>query len=322
MTVAGSGAGIRRASSTAASRSSATLDSRACNSASPTPAQTEPGLVHEERVTGLPPLDLLGGPVALRVALVVTVPAERRRLEDRGTSPRPHGGDHVLHGRRRRHHVVAVDGGVGDAVPGGPALEGRPVLGRRGREFRIPVVLAEEDHRQLPHGGEVHRLVERALRRRPVAEEGHGDAAISSQLGCGGGAHGDRRPGGDDPVGPEDADPRVGDVHRTAPAAVRTPVLAHQLAEHPERVEALGQAVPVAPMGRGDHVIGSEGPARTHGGGLLSGGEVDEAGDLAVAVERRHPLLEATDHQHAAVHLDELGGRAPRSGGKAVGHGL
>ncbi len=47
-------------------------------------------------------------------------------------------------------------------------------------------------------------------------------------------------------------------------------------------------------------------PARPHRGRLLPDGEVDEAGDLAVAVEGGHPLLESTDAQHPAVHLDQF----------------
>ena len=54
---------------------------------------------------------------------------------------------------------------------------------------------------------------------------------------------------------------------------------------------------------------GVERPARADGRRLLSDREVHEAGDLAVAVERGHPLLEPPDQQHPAVHLDEVGRR-------------
>ena len=39
---------------------------------------------------------------------------------------------------------------------------------------------------------------------------------------------------------------------------------------------------------------------------LLSDDEVDEAGHLAVVVQRRHPLLESADAQHPPVHLDQV----------------
>jgi hypothetical protein len=41
---------------------------------------------------------------------------------------------------------------------------------------------------------------------------------------------------------------------------------------------------------------------------------MDEAGDLAVAIEAGHPLFETTDHQHPAVHLAEL--RRGEAGGR------
>ena len=47
----------------------------------------EPALVDEERVTRLPVLHLLRRSVALRVALVVAVPAVGRGLDDGGTAP-------------------------------------------------------------------------------------------------------------------------------------------------------------------------------------------------------------------------------------------
>ena len=154
--------------------------------------------------------------------------------------------------------------------------------------------------------------MERALGRRAVAEERDRHPAVISELRRGGGTDRDRHPSGDDAVGPEDPDVGVGDVHRSAPPSVGAFVLAHQLGEHPERLEALGQAVTVAPVGGGDDVSRPQWPAGADGRSLLTDREVDEAGHLAVAVQRRHALLEAADEHHAPVHLDEVGG----------GHGL
>ncbi len=207
-------------------------------------------------------LNLVGRSVALRVAFVVTVPAVRGGLDDGGTAPGANGLDHVVHRGRGRHDVVAVDRDVVDAVSRGASLERRGVLRRCRRELGVPVVLAEEDHRQLPHRGEVDRFVERALGHRAVAEERHRDTAVGSELGRRRCSHRDRQAGGDDPVGAEDADARIGDVHRTPAPAVRALVLGHQLGEHPERVETLGDAVAVAAMGRRDHV-GRAGAAST-----------------------------------------------------------
>src|SRR5262249_41393044 len=42
-------------------------------------------------------------------------------------------------------------------------------------------------------------------------------------------------------------------------------------------------------------------------GGLLTDRQVDEARYLTVAVQRGHAFLEAADHEHAPVHLEQVG---------------
>ena len=80
---------------------------------------------------GLPCGQFLRCPVALGVALVVAVPPVGGRL-DHGRSAAGPGGAHQLgHDRRRGHDVVAVDGDVADAVPGGALLQRGGMLGRR-----------------------------------------------------------------------------------------------------------------------------------------------------------------------------------------------
>ena len=134
-------------------------------------------------------------------------------------------------------------------------------------------------------------------------------ATLSSPRSCGrhGGTVGDRKAGRHDAVGPEDPEPGVGDVHRAAAAPVGSLVPGHQLGEHAHGIQALGQAVAVAAVGGGDDVVGAQRPARADGRRLLADGEVDEAGDQAVAVELGDPLLEAADQHHAALHLQQVG---------------
>ena len=195
------------------------------------------------------------------------------------------------------------------------------MLGGGRRELGVAVVLAEEDDRQLPDRGEVHRLVERALGHRAVAEEGHRDAAVGPELRRGGGAR-RRSAGRRRRCRWRRRCPSFGSAMCIEPPRPRLVpcVLAHQLGEHPERVEALGQAVAVAAVGRGDDVVGPQRPARADRRGLLADREVHEAGDLAVAVERGHPLLEPADQQHPAVHLEQVGVREGGGGGAAEGH--
>ena len=148
----------------------------------------------------------------------------------------------------------------------------------RRRELGVAVVLAEEDHRQLPDRGEVDRLVERAVRDRAVAEERDRDAAVAAQLR--GGRRARPRSAGPPPtipLAPKMPMRRVGDVHRAAAPAVRALVLAHQLGEHPERVRPLARQ---CPWPRWVDVITSsrrERPARADGRRLLPDRQVHEA---------------------------------------------
>jgi hypothetical protein len=269
--------------------------------------------VHDDRVVLLPRGELLRGAVPLRVALVVPVPAVRRRLDqDRGAT-RAGLGRSSRHGGGAGHDVVAVDPQVRQAVAGCPPLEGHRVLVGRGRELGVAVVLAPEHDRQAPDRCQVDRLVEGALCHGAVAEEGDRDTAVVAQPARRGRPDRDGEPGPDDAVRAEDAQRGIRDVHRPASTAVGAGVLRHQLGEHRLGGEALGQAVPVAAMGRGDDVGGVQRPAGADRRGLLAGREVHETGHLAVAVQRRDPFLEASHDQHAPLQLEQVG---PVEGGR------
>ena len=154
--------------------------------------------------------------------------------------------------------------------------------------------------------------MERAGGQRAVAEEGDGHGVVTALAGCRGCADGDRQSGPDDPVGAEDAEVGIGDVHRAASATTRPAFAAHQLGEHRRHVGALGQAVAVAAMGRGDEVRRPQSRAHTDGDRLLSDRQVHEARNLTVSVEHRHPLLETADAEHLAIRARQLlhvGGR-------------
>ena len=72
--------------------------------------------------------------------------------------------------------VVAVDVDSGHSVAGAPAGHAR-VAGRvgKGNLGRKLIVLAHEQHRQLPDAGHVEPFVERTVIDGAVAEEGDGD---------------------------------------------------------------------------------------------------------------------------------------------------
>ncbi len=277
--------------------------------------------VQQQWVALLPLLQLLLRAIPLWVAFIVTMPAIGGRLDDHGTEAGPCGADCTAHGARRCNDVVAVDRPIRQSVADGPAFERRRMLRGRRREFRVSVVLAEEDHGQFPDRREVERLVEGPLRRGPVAEERNGHTVPTAELRRSRGADGDRKAGRDDAIGPEDPDLGIGDVHRAAPAPVGSFGTTHELGEHPERLESLGQAVSMAAVGGRDDVIGAQRPAGANGRRLLADRQVHEAGDEAVAIELGDPLFEAADQHHATLHLEQFGARDHPGGSLDVHHG-
>ncbi len=179
----------------------------------------------------------------------MSMPPVRGGLDDGGTATGADFLDDAPHDGGGGGDVVAVDAHPADVVSRGPALEGGRVLRRRGRELGVAVVLAPEDHGELPHGGEVHRLVEGALREGTVPEEGDSDTPVGPKPGGGGRTDGDRQAGRDDAVRTENADARVRDMHGATATPVGPGVLAHQLREHAEGCEALSRGSARGPGG-------------------------------------------------------------------------
>ena len=77
--------------------------SSALISSSPTPACRSRPAWTSSGSRAAHSLDLLRRPVALGIAFVVAVPAVGGRLDDERAASGSRAGDHVLHGRRRRH---------------------------------------------------------------------------------------------------------------------------------------------------------------------------------------------------------------------------
>ena len=131
-----------------------------------------------------------------------------------------------------------------------------------------------------------------------VAEEADHDAVEALHLVGQRRAGGDRDAARDDAVGAEVAGGDVGDVHRAAAAAAVAGLLAEQLGHHLLEVGALGDAVAVAAVGRGDRVVGAQGEAGAGGRGLLADREVHGAVHQAAGEQVVDGLLEAADAPH------------------------
>src|SRR5215467_2348523 len=191
-------------------------------------------------------------------------------------------------------HRLAVDAvGLGEA-PNLRLSEGAV----DGRTHRVAVVLADEDHGQLPEGGEVERLVELALGHRAVSEVAEHDLVAALVL------DGETRSGGQgqvrahDTVAAQEVDALVEEVHRAALALGKSVPAAEELGHHAPGIGALGDAVAVLAVGR-DHVV----LRAYHRGGtyrhrLLADVEVEKPADLAQGVHLSGLFLEASEQLH------------------------
>ncbi len=156
----------------------------------------------------------------------------------------------------------------------------------------------------MPQRGEVHRLVELALRDGTVAEEAGGHPATALQVVREAESHGERQAAGHDGVATVEAGGGVEQVHRAPAPAAATLELALELRHRRAHRESPGERMAVLPVG-GDHgVIGREGLHHADGARLLADAEVEEAADRRLAVELDAALLEATDPQHLAQQVE------------------
>ena len=153
--------------------------------------------------------------------------------------------DRLLHGRVHLPGIRPVDGNTSHAVAGGALRErldrGHPGLRCRDRP---PVVLDDENHRQLPRPRDVGGLVEGPAVGSPVAEEVHDDLiGLADAVGQ---AHSRcqdvsaaKRAGL-----PENAIRRISDVDDPRPQPLRRPlVVAEKVSEELDHAHALGDHV-------------------------------------------------------------------------------
>jgi hypothetical protein len=225
--------------------------------------------------------------------------------------------------QRLPRHLVGVDGVHAVALHArhaeALALDLQVGHGRmplQGRAHAVLVVRDHEDHGQLPQRGEVHRLAERPLVRRAVAELAERDVLGPQVVGRQAHAGGDRQVAADDPVAAHEAVGQVEHVHGPATALRAAVDAAEQLGHDRVRVRPAGQRVAVRAVGRDEVVVVAHRAHRPEDRRLLADGQVQESADLGLGVHLPGALLEAPDEQHG---LQPLAGGV-RRGERALGH--
>ncbi len=165
------------------------------------------------------------------------------------------------------------------------------------RVLHVKVVLADEDHGQLPHRREVQRLVEGADIGGAVAEEADRHIVVTPVLSpprCTAG-DGEVRP--DDRIGPHHPMFGGGEVHRAALAAEQTAFTAHQFAEHLLDRHAARQRVGMTAIGAERQVARLHRAGKTGRDRLLAEREMARALDQVLEEEVVGTLLRLPDHE-------------------------
>ena len=200
--------------------------------------------------------------VPLRVALVVAVPAVRVGLDDapdlhrRGPTDDPRPSRRRPPARRCRRPR-----GERDAVAGRPLAERRRVLPVRGRELRVPVVLAEEDTGSRQTAARLTASWNAPWATAPSPKKATATDPSAPIVGGSAAPAAIGSPAATMPLAPKI--PSVGSAMCIDPPRPRLLPLcaAHQLGEHRARVEALGEAVGVTAVSGGDHVVRRQRPS-------------------------------------------------------------
>ena len=161
--------------------------------------------------------------------------------------------------------------------------------------------------------------MKRALVVGAVAEERDGDRAVAAPLGAERGADGDRQAAADDAVGAEVAARGIGDVHRAAAPLAIAGFLAEEFGEHRLQVGALGDAMAMAAVGRGDSVGVGQRHADPDRRRLLPDREMHGAVGQPAHIRVFGRFLEAADAVHAPQGIERVGRREPEIDGRAMG---
>ena len=137
---------------------------------------------------------------------------------------------------------------------------------------------------------QVQRLGEDALVDRAVPEEGHRDPVGAIHLRGQRCADGDGDARADDGVLAQQADRRIGEVHRAALPLAAPGALAQQLGHRLPGIKALGDGVAVAAVGAGHVVVPPQSCHRGDRRPLLADAGVERAADLADSERTRWPV--------------------------------
>ena len=147
--------------------------------------------------------------------------------------------------------------------------------------------------------------MERPFVGRAIAEESHGHAVASLQLGGQGRAGGQGKSGSHDAVGSQHTHAEVGDVHRAALAVAVAVGAAEELRHHPVDAGAFGDGVAVAAVGAGYSIGDPQSRAHSNRHRFLADVGVDHSRNITLVELFHRPPVEGADGDHLPVHFQQ-----------------
>src|SRR3569623_1942759 len=169
------------------------------------------------------------------------------------------------------------------------------------RADAVEVVLAHEQHRQLPQRRHIERFVEGALVVRGVAEEADRDLVGLLHLDGLGHADRERERTADQRVAAHEMMFDVEDVHGAAAAFARSRLFSVELGHHLFGIGAAFDGMHVVAI-TGDHIVVTRTRRLQHAvaAGLLAGIKMEESTDLALHIGFVAALLKTPREKHLA----------------------
>ncbi len=205
-------------------------------------------------------------------------------------------------------NIVPVDGHARDPIGRTARADAGIAAGIGERDFGGElIVLAEEQHRQLPDAGHVERFVERAVVDSAVSKKRRGHHAVPKDLRAVAAAAGLQQARTDDAAGPHHADLGGEEVHAAAASARTTGLASEQFGHQFARRHPFREGVPMSSMRGKDRVALGQMSTHARRDRFLSHVGVARSVDEPALVTPREFLFGLADDLHGSVKGEDRG---------------
>ena len=172
----------------------------------------------------------------------------------------------------------------------------------------VEIVLQHDQHRQLPTGSDVERLIQRALPQRAVPDKGHCDIIVARALQCQRHAGGDRRHAALNPVAEE---PLGAQMLAPAPATAHPGLATHDLRDQPLHIVGDCNIVPVTTVVTEHHIAAPQVGCHRHPSPFLADAGVDRPKQFALREQVQQGLLHLSDQHRLGIMLRQRARHSP-----------